>query len=198
MSPACLIGMATASAISTLSGLVLGALLAVGCAPKTNAFPALTTTGELADDGAGECGAVAISATRAITSAHCVRGAGSVYYHAPGEAEGRRVGRVWIDEKSGGACLEVETNTPPSEVMTAEQNEAIVLESNLSGVVHGNVRERNHAEVASRQGDSGSALRSLVSGAVIGVMWGGMTPGAAQDTSVVFTHAEKAVALCGE
>jgi hypothetical protein len=167
----------------------------MGCAGQTNAFPALSTTGELQADGGGECGAVAISADRALTSAHCVRDGGAVYYHAPGEAEGRKVRRTWIDEVTGGACLDVSTNTPPSELGSATAGDAIVLEGNVTGVSHGTVSRRRVADVYAQQGDSGSALRSIATGAVIGLVRAGMTPGDSAH-QIAFTEATAASELC--
>jgi hypothetical protein len=189
--------MAPSVLVGTLVGILVGAS-AFGCADRTNAFPALSTTGELQSDGGGECGAVVVSATRALTSAHCVRGGGPVYYHAPGEAEGRRVGRVWIDEKMSAACLEVETRSAPSEVATATTGEDVVLEGNVTGVSAGTATDDRHADLRAQQGDSGSAVRSTATGAVVGVLWGSPTVGAQSDERVIFTPAELAVTLCAE
>lgn len=175
------------------------ALLLVGCAEETNPFAALTTTGELAADGGGECGAVAIGPDLAITNAHCVVG-GPVYYHAPGEREGRRVRLIYADEALDVACLRIETGLAGDPVAPIPVGVLATLESNVSGVVTGEFTKIYRGGVAeaaltSREGDSGSAVR-IETGEVVGLLTGGFDAANGKATRSKVTPAEWAVALC--
>ena len=176
-----------------IARIALVALLATGCAQESNAFPALSSTGKLQADGAGECGAVAISPTRAITAAHCVKA--EVFYHEPGTANGRRVSRVWLG-KQDIACLEVATGEADAPVGPAYQDSAVTLESNLSGVVGGFVADSWIADLPSRQGESGSAVRDE-SGVVVGLVSAGIDAVKGHALKTKLASAEQAAGLCG-
>lgn len=185
--------------IKLLKLLILCAF-AVACKQETNPLPALSTTGELMDDGRGECGVVPIDETHAITAAHCVNGYNKVYYHAPNTFEGRRVEHINLVEEYDVACLTVKTDSTGVTVaeMFAEQD--VELRGNMSDTQRGKTTTRTHgeivvAELSSQQGDSGSGIFNM-NGEVVGLLSVGYHAENDKAELVGLARAELAKTLC--
>lgn len=179
------------SAAMFVACLALG-MATIGCATP-GPYGAITTTGERLDDGGGECGAVAIDASHVLTARHCVA-SGPVYFHAAGEADGRRVERVILGDRDI-ACLVVNTGSADVAVAPMYADAAVTMDGNVSGAVAGKTGEAWDVAMKSQRGDSGSAVRD-VEGAVVGLVSKGMDPVNGHATITRLESAEAAFALC--
>ena len=170
------------------------ACLALGCAGPTGPYAALSTTGSRLDDGGGECGAVALDATHALTAAHCVK-SGPVYYHAPGSSEGTRVQAVSIGSRDF-ACLRVKTERSDTAPLGELYPDSVLtLDGNVSGETVGVAGESWDVNLTSQRGDSGSAVRDE-SGAIVGLVSKGMDPVNGHATVTRIESAIEAAKLC--
>ncbi len=172
------------------------ACLAFGCASPTGPYAAISTTGARMDDGGGECGAVALDSTHALTAAHCVK-ARELYYHAPGSSEGTRVQAVSIGNRDF-ACLRVKTERTDAAALGELYADAVLrLDGNVSGETAGVAGESWDVSLTSQRGDSGSAVRDKF-GAVVGLVSKGVDPVNGHATVTRIESAIEAAKLCSE
>jgi hypothetical protein len=172
------------------------ACLALGCGAPTGPYAALSTTGSRMDDGGGECGAVALDSTHALTAAHCARES-TLYYHAPGSSEGTRVQAVSIGSRDF-ACLRVKTERTDAAALGELYADAVLrLDGNVSGETAGVAGESWDVSLTSQRGDSGSAVRDK-SGAIVGLVSKGMDPVNGHATITRIESTIEAAKLCAE
>ncbi len=176
------------------AALVFACLSLVGCASPAGPYAAISTTDSRLDDGGGECGAVALDSTHALTAAHCARES-TLYYHAPGSSEGTRVQAVSIGSRDF-ACLRVKTERSDTAPLGELYPDSVLtLDGNVSGETVGVAGESWDVNLTSQRGDSGSAVRDE-SGAVVGLVSKGMDPVNGHATITRIESAIEAAKLC--